>query len=124
MTAQIRLYRVLINKVMVFIQKEKNACTDRFFAFNEVVMFFFSWPTKRTFSGENFLCCDRFVVDLQSRKNPGGSTTVPFSLCFLQPSMIHFIDGIFEMAYTGLALFLKSVDLSTPFGVCILPIRN
>jgi hypothetical protein len=59
MTAQIRLYRFLIDKVMVFIQKEKNACTGRFFAFNAMVVSFSVQQHKKTSTSKNFLCYDR-----------------------------------------------------------------
>jgi uncharacterized membrane protein len=59
MPAQIRLYRVLIDKVMVFIQKEKNACTGRFFAFNAMFVSFSVQQRKKTSTSKNFLCYDR-----------------------------------------------------------------
>lgn len=50
-------------------------------------------------------CCRPFVVDLQYGKNLWGSTTIPFLPLSLQPSLIHAIDAIFKIAYTGLAMF-------------------
>jgi hypothetical protein len=46
-----------------------------------------------------------FVVDLQSCKKSGGSTTVSFSLSSLQPAAIRPIDRIFKIDYTGFDLF-------------------
>jgi hypothetical protein len=84
------------------IRKEKNACTGRFLRLARWLYFSLRGDIK-TSSGKNFLCCDRFVVDLQSYKNPKGSTTISFSLSFLQPSAFHSIDGTFVMAYTKFA---------------------
>ncbi|MED0664392.1 hypothetical protein CYL15_16070 [Geobacillus thermodenitrificans] len=41
-----------------------------------------------------------FVVDLQSCKNPRGSTTLIFVADSLQPSWTNMIDGIFRPCYS------------------------
>lgn len=85
------------------IQKEKNACTGRFFAFSAVIIFFFAWWHKNVLRQELPVLrsvCPRPAI---LQKNPKGSTTISFSLSFLQPSVFHSIDGTFVIAYTKFA---------------------
>lgn len=85
------------------IRKEKNACTGRFFAFNGGFAFFFAWWQKERTSARTSCVAIGLSSTCNPTKNPKGSTTISFSLSFLQPSAFHSIDGTFVMAYTKFA---------------------
>ncbi|BAD77529.1 hypothetical protein GK3244 [Geobacillus kaustophilus HTA426] len=64
------------------------------------------------------------VVDLQSCKNPGGSTTIFLHTSSLQPSYMNTIDRIFGLWYSENNFGAKRLIYQVLSGVFIVPMRD